>query len=152
MNITATGYCPECCGFGYFNSGLPGVLAHVHDGRVCSAVERCDACQRYPSDQAAREALEQHLEPGGLSEMLSARGLDCHEQSLAMSAVLPYPAAERTQAMRHHLERVDGLMRLLRRLEFQAPADTVLRQVRQAALATQPSNTWNLQFTGLGLP
>ncbi len=46
---------------GYFSSGLPGVLAHVENGRIISEVERCDACQRYAADADAKQALEAWL-------------------------------------------------------------------------------------------
>jgi hypothetical protein len=44
---------------GTFCSGVPGILAHVENGRLVpgTKVERCDACERYPSDQAALEKL-----------------------------------------------------------------------------------------------
>jgi hypothetical protein len=44
---------------GVFCSGVPGILAHIENGRLaphCN-VERCDLCQRYPSDEAALEKL-----------------------------------------------------------------------------------------------
>ena len=44
---------------GYFCSGVPGILAHMENGRLApgAQVQRCDQCQRYPSDQAALERL-----------------------------------------------------------------------------------------------
>ena len=44
---------------GYFCSGVPGIMAHLKDGRLAdgAGVERCDLCQRYPSDEAARTKL-----------------------------------------------------------------------------------------------
>lgn len=44
---------------GEFHSGIPGILAYVHDGKLDrgSVVERCDLCERYPSDEAARARL-----------------------------------------------------------------------------------------------
>lgn len=49
----------ECQQLGSFCSGVPGILAKVENCRVvCGGkVERCDQCQRYPSDQAAHEKL-----------------------------------------------------------------------------------------------
>ncbi len=46
---------------GYFCSGVPGILAHIENGRLAAGaeVERCDQCQRYPSDEAARERLRE---------------------------------------------------------------------------------------------
>jgi hypothetical protein len=44
---------------GKFCSGVPGILAHVENGRLGAKrkVERCDQCERYPTDQAARDKL-----------------------------------------------------------------------------------------------
>ena len=44
---------------GYFCSGIPGILAHFENGRLApgTKVERCDQCERYPSDAAARAQL-----------------------------------------------------------------------------------------------
>jgi hypothetical protein len=52
------GGCP-CEQGGYFDSGVPGILAHLENGRLApgAAVERCDQCQRYPTDAAARQTL-----------------------------------------------------------------------------------------------
>ena len=61
--------CPECEHAGHFTSGVPGILAHGEPGRFISRVERCDACQRYPSDAAAAAALRQ---AGGDSKFVSA--------------------------------------------------------------------------------
>ena len=49
----------ECELPGQFNSGVPGILADVTCGRVREGghVERCDICQRYDSDEAARAKL-----------------------------------------------------------------------------------------------
>jgi hypothetical protein len=49
----------ECEQPGYFFSGVPGILAHVENGRLVDGakVERCDSCGRYPSDKAAFEKL-----------------------------------------------------------------------------------------------
>jgi hypothetical protein len=46
---------------GHFNSGIPGILAHLEDGRLPQGckVERCDLCRRYPSDAAALEKLRE---------------------------------------------------------------------------------------------
>ena len=40
---------------GYFCSGIPGILAHLENGGLApgAKVERCDQCERYPSDTAA---------------------------------------------------------------------------------------------------
>lgn len=49
----------DCQKPGHFCSGVPGILAHVENGRLGleSRVERCDQCQRYATDQAARDCL-----------------------------------------------------------------------------------------------
>ena len=51
----------ECEKPGFFCSGIPGILAHMEDGRLAEGakVNRCDLCQRYPSDEAAVEKLRQ---------------------------------------------------------------------------------------------
>ena len=49
----------DCERPGFFCSGVPGIIAHLQDGRLAkgAAVERCDLCQRYPTDDAARAKL-----------------------------------------------------------------------------------------------
>jgi hypothetical protein len=49
----------ECEQPGYFTSGVPGILAHVENGFVApgGAVERCDQCERFSSDDEARRRL-----------------------------------------------------------------------------------------------
>ena len=44
---------------GHFASGIPGILARLENGRLVpgSEVQRCDLCQRYPTDEAARARL-----------------------------------------------------------------------------------------------
>jgi hypothetical protein len=51
----------ECEKPGFFCSGIPGILAHMENGRLAEGtkVNRCDLCQRYPSDKAALEKLRQ---------------------------------------------------------------------------------------------
>jgi len=51
----------ECERPGYFHSGVPGVIAHMEDGRLApgAAVERCDQCRRYATDAAALAKLEE---------------------------------------------------------------------------------------------
>jgi hypothetical protein len=51
----------DCERPGYFCSGVLGILAHVENGQVTpnTDVERCDLCERYPSDAAAREKLRE---------------------------------------------------------------------------------------------
>ncbi|HUQ72125.1 MAG TPA: hypothetical protein VM165_21545 [Planctomycetaceae bacterium] len=47
-----------CQSPGPFNCAVAGVLARVTDGRIDPAsVERCDECQRFPSDAAAQAHL-----------------------------------------------------------------------------------------------
>jgi hypothetical protein len=51
----------ECENPGFFCSGIPGILAHMENGRLVNGakVNRCDLCQRYPSDAAAFEKLRE---------------------------------------------------------------------------------------------
>jgi len=51
----------ECEKPGYFYSGVPGIIAHMDSGRLAAGaeVQRCDLCQRYPSDNAAMEKLRE---------------------------------------------------------------------------------------------
>ena len=44
---------------GHFACGIPGILAHLENGRLVPGtdVQRCDLCQRYPTDEAARAKL-----------------------------------------------------------------------------------------------
>lgn len=54
---------------GMFFSGVPGILAQVENGRLVAGakVERCDQCQRFESDEAARQHLvELGIAPSGL--------------------------------------------------------------------------------------
>lgn len=53
--------CCDCQLPGFFCSGVPGIVAHVENGRLSptAKVERCDACQRYPSDEAALAKLRE---------------------------------------------------------------------------------------------
>jgi hypothetical protein len=46
---------------GSYRTGVPGILARVEDGRLVpgAKVERCDVCQRYPSDEAALARLHE---------------------------------------------------------------------------------------------
>jgi hypothetical protein len=51
----------DCEKDGFFRSGVPGILAHMENGRLAEGaqVNRCDLCQRYPSDEAAFERLRE---------------------------------------------------------------------------------------------
>ncbi len=51
----------ECKLPGYFHCGVPGVIAHLENGRLRpdAKVERCDQCQRYPDDDAARQKMSE---------------------------------------------------------------------------------------------
>src|SRR5258708_6159847 len=44
---------------GFFNCSIPGILAHFENGRLApgATVERCDQCERYATDEAARQRL-----------------------------------------------------------------------------------------------
>lgn len=48
-----------CSQPGHFHCGVPGVIAHLENGRLPphGQVERCDQCGRYPDDEAARQQL-----------------------------------------------------------------------------------------------
>lgn len=45
---------------GFYTSGVPGILAHMKDGKVHpdAKPERCDACERFSSDAAAAAELQ----------------------------------------------------------------------------------------------
>ncbi len=58
-NNPATRKSCACQAPGYFNSNIPGVLAHAEQGFVAAKanVERCDQCEIYPNDAEARTEL-----------------------------------------------------------------------------------------------
>lgn len=49
----------DCEAPGFFYAGVPGILAHLHEGHVApgALVERCDQCQRFSSDEEAKSRL-----------------------------------------------------------------------------------------------
>jgi hypothetical protein len=51
----------ECEEPGVFQCGVPGILAQIQNGRLApdATVERCDLCQRYPTDEAALAKLRE---------------------------------------------------------------------------------------------
>ena len=51
----------DCEAAGFFCAGVPGILAHLENGHVApgAKVERCDMCQRLPSDEAALAKLQE---------------------------------------------------------------------------------------------
>ena len=51
----------DCEKPGHFCSGVPGILAHMENGRLApgAKVERCDLCQRHATDEAALERLRE---------------------------------------------------------------------------------------------
>jgi hypothetical protein len=51
----------DCEAAGFFCAGVPGILAHLKDGRVApgAKIERCDMCQRLPDDAAAIAKLQE---------------------------------------------------------------------------------------------
>lgn len=51
----------ECEQPGHFHSGVPGVIAHMDNGRLAAGavVERCDFCRRYPTDADALARLRE---------------------------------------------------------------------------------------------
>lgn len=46
---------------GFYHCGVPGILAHFVKGRLApgAGVEHCDLCQRYPTDEAALQKLQE---------------------------------------------------------------------------------------------
>ena len=53
--------CCDCELPGYFQCGVPGILAHMENGRIVPGfhVERCDACRRFDSDTDAEAKLRE---------------------------------------------------------------------------------------------
>jgi hypothetical protein len=51
----------DCEQPGTFSSGVPGIIAAMEDGRLApgAVVERCDQCERYPTDAAALARLRE---------------------------------------------------------------------------------------------
>ncbi len=51
----------DCEASGFFHTGVPGILAHLQDGRVApgALVERCDMCERFASDAEAIAKLQE---------------------------------------------------------------------------------------------
>jgi hypothetical protein len=54
-------YVCDCQRLGEFCSGVPGILAHLENGRLAEGakVERCDLCRRYASDEEALDKLRE---------------------------------------------------------------------------------------------
>ncbi len=51
----------DCETPGFFYAGVPGILAHLQEGRVApgALVERCDMCCRFASDEDAKNRLRE---------------------------------------------------------------------------------------------
>jgi len=51
----------DCETEGFFHAGVPGILAHLQEGRVApgALVERCDRCRRLASDDEAKSRLRE---------------------------------------------------------------------------------------------
>ncbi len=51
----------DCEAPGFFHAGVPGILAHLQQGRVApgALVERCDMCLRFASDEEAIARLRE---------------------------------------------------------------------------------------------
>jgi hypothetical protein len=49
----------QCMQPGFFNCGVPGVLAHLQNGRLPpdGNVQHCNQCGQYPDDESARQKL-----------------------------------------------------------------------------------------------
>jgi hypothetical protein len=49
----------DCERPGFFHCGVAGIIAHFENSRLApgASVERCDLCERYPTDEAARQKL-----------------------------------------------------------------------------------------------
>jgi len=85
---------------GDFFCGVPGILAHLEEGKVSAdfRVERCDLCRRYPSDAAARRKLQ---ELGLIAEPqpnLPTFSVECH--AVVRVTVRDVPAADLRAAAR----------------------------------------------------
>ena len=64
LNMPEPEECEELCDCeiaGFFCAGVPGILAHLKDGRVAPSalVERCDMCCRFASDEEAKNRLRE---------------------------------------------------------------------------------------------
>ena len=98
----------ECELPGPFSCGVPGVLAWMKDGRVApgARVERCDECQRLPSDEAARAKLVEL----GLADADSAAGdrtYNVHCLAIVRVTLHGIAAASHRQAAELARERFD---------------------------------------------
>ena len=51
----------DCEAPGFFHAGVPGILAHLREGRVApgALVEHCDRCRRFGSDEEAKSRLRE---------------------------------------------------------------------------------------------
>ena len=72
----------DCEAPGFFHAGVPGILAHLQDGRVApgALIERCDLCQRFPSDEQAIAHLAVSL-----ADPFQSRRLSLHHSYLGRS-------------------------------------------------------------------
>lgn len=78
--------------------GVPGVLAWVDGKLIHGSVERCDACERFPNDEAAEAALLAHIGEGAVFEQAL---LELHCDSCHHEIVMPQGlSAEATAALR----------------------------------------------------
>jgi hypothetical protein len=97
----------QCEQLGFFQSGFPGILAHVEEGQVAAGakVERCDVCSRYPSDEAARAKL---IELGLIPEAEAAKERFIVHCFAVVRVTLPAIAAgSHKQAAEQAIDRLD---------------------------------------------
>ncbi len=97
----------ECESPGTFYSGVSGVIAAMEKGRLAPgvAVERCDSCQRFPSDAAALAKLR---ELGFADdEIADARTFSVHCYAVVRIKFPGIVAGDAKSAARQVLDRFD---------------------------------------------
>lgn len=115
----------ECEAPGLFRSGVPGILAVVDEcGKILSAVERCDTCERYATDDEARAVLLSTLARERV-RALAARYVPANEREQETAAAIvaaQVPDVRRADAESWALalfrERDEAQARTLRRAGF----------------------------------
>lgn len=92
---------------GTFHTGVPGIIAAMEDGRLAlgAVVERCDQCQRYPTDAAALARL---LELGlADAETADARTFSVHCYAVVRVKFPGVVASDAKTAARQVLDRFE---------------------------------------------